>query len=219
MHFDALISKLHDQAWFDLPTVALLFSHEEARSVRTSLHRFMQEGKLTGLRRGLYCFGPRYRKQAIHGPLVANLCYQPSYLSERWALSWYGVIPEKTVVYTSVSPRPTRRFSNEWGEFQYRTIKRSFRNGFIEMNIQEVGVRISEPEQALLDLWYLEGGEWTEARMESMRFDPEGVRTGRLSVLAAEFPCGRPGDRDRLSRSVQAWNRYSETCARRGIRI
>ncbi len=187
MRFDDLLSVLHEQVFFDYTTVTLFFDGESPATIRTSLHRFVKEGKLTALRRGLYAFGPRYRKTALTGPRVANLLYQPSYLSERWALGWYGIIPEKVVTFTSVTPRSTRRFTNDWGSFLYRTISRSSGSGTVSVPVAGEEIVIAEGEQALLDLWYLEGGEWTPQRMESMRFNPEPVDTGRLSRLAGSF--------------------------------
>ncbi|HAP43067.1 MAG: hypothetical protein A2087_09825 [Spirochaetes bacterium GWD1_61_31] len=57
------------------------------------------------------------------GPLIANRLCQPSYLSERWALSWYGLLPEKVNLLTSVTPRGTCDYSNEFGAFRYRCIQ------------------------------------------------------------------------------------------------
>jgi len=216
MKFNNLIAALHDQAWFDLPTLRLLFPSETIQTLRTSLHRFMKEGNLIGIRRGLYCFGDSYGKKTLHGPLIANLCYSPSYLSERWALSWYGIILEQTVLYTSVTTRPTRIFRNRWGEFRYRTIRRSQLSGFIREDIQGFSVLIAEPEQALLDLWYLEGEEWTVDRMASWRFDVEPIRDDRLAALNQENPCARPGDRARLERVIQAWIKYRTSLEKGG---
>lgn len=216
MKFDRLVTIFHDQAWFDLPTLRLLFPSEGLQTTRISLHRFMNDGRLLGIRRGLYCLGDAYCKNPPHGALIANLCYSPSYLSERWALGWYGIILERTVQYTSVTTRPTRIFRNRWGEFRYRTIRRGYLNGFIREDIQGASVLIAEPEQALLDLWYLEGGEWTVDRMASFRFDPDPVRDDRLAVLNRENPCAGTRDRARMERAIRAWTAYRAETARGG---
>jgi hypothetical protein len=123
-------------------------------------------------------------------------------LSEFWALSWYGVIPEKTVTFTSVTPRTSRSFDNAWGSFRYRSVKTGLFFGFREELVMGAPVRIAEPEKALLDLWHLEPGEWTAERMESMRFEPGAVDSGRLTEAAARS--GMP----RLMRAAEAWRAY-----------
>jgi hypothetical protein len=187
MRFEELLAVLHEQSFFDFETVSLFFAGESPASVRTSLYRFVKDRKLISLRRGLYTFSVRYRKAELSGTRAANILYQPSYLSERWALSWYGIIPEKTVIFTSVTPRVTRKFSNDLGIFQYRTISGSAGAGTVYSIIAGQQILIAEPEQALLDFWYLEGGVWTADKMESMRFEPEMIDIDRLRFLSENF--------------------------------
>jgi len=202
MKFDELLDRFNDEACFDYPSVALLFPESDA-AIRTSLYRFKKTGRLLELRRGLYAFPERYRKVTLTGPAVANALYQPSYLSTLWALSFYGVIPEKTVVYTSVTPRQTKRFENSLGSFFYRSLQTSLFTGFGTESIMGTPVRIATPEKALLDLMYLEEGEWTEGRMDSMRFEPGAIALEPF--LAAMADTAIP----RLMRAADAWKRYA----------
>ncbi|MGA2545202.1 MAG: hypothetical protein ABSF43_01535 [Rectinemataceae bacterium] len=202
MKFDALLRVFNTEAYFDYSSVALLFP-EGDESIRTALYRFKKKGHVIELRRGLYAFAELYRKATLNGPLVAQALYAPSYLSERWALSFYGVIPEKTVVYTSVTPRSTKDFVNAWGRFSYRTLKPTLFTGFATETIGGSKVRIATPEKALLDLWYLEKGDWTETRMESMRFEPGVIAIE--SLLEAADSSGIP----RLERAAATWSNYA----------
>ena len=202
MKFDELLDRFNGEAYFDYASVALLFP-EGDEAIRTALHRFRKSARLLELRRGLYAFAERYRKVSLTGPVVAGALYPPSYLSERWALSFHGVIPEKTVVYTSVTLRTTKSFDNDWGRFTFRTIKPALFSGFAIEAISGAPVRIATPEKALLDLWHLEAGEWTEARMESMRFEAGAI--GTESLVAAAEGSGIP----RLRRAAETWKRYA----------
>lgn len=212
MKFDELLDAFNGEAYFDIASVALLFP-EGDQSIRNALYRFKKSARLLELRRGLYAIADRYRKTPLTGPVVAGALYAPSYLSERWALSFYGVIPEKTVVYTSVTPRTTKSFTNEWGRFAYRTLKPSLFSMFTIESIMGSPIRIATPGKALLDLWYLEDGEWTAARMESMRFEP-GVIALESLVTAAEGS-GLP----RLKRAAAAWIDYAGECMRGRIEL
>ncbi len=202
MKFDELLDRFNGEAYFDYASVALLFP-EGDESIRTALYRFRKSARLLELRRGLYAFAERYRKIPLTGPVVAGALYPPSYLSERWALSFHGVIPEKTVTYTSVTPRTTKIFDNAWGHFTFRTLASALFTGFAIETIIGAPVRIATPEKALLDLWHLEEGEWTETRMESMRFEAGAIELEKL-VASAESS-GIP----RLRRAAGAWVRYA----------
>jgi len=204
MRFHDLLTKLGDQPVFDFASVCILFGESES-TIHTALHRLKKEGKILELKRGLYAFAEPYRKTPLNAAYVANILYSPSYLSERWALSWYSVIPEKTTLYTSVTTRPTRTFENQLGVFRYRTLQKRLFDSYRIDTILSQEVRLATPEKALLDLWYLESGEWTEERMESFRFEPRVIATPVLIQLAQAS--GIP----RLVRAAHAWQNYAET--------
>jgi predicted transcriptional regulator of viral defense system len=202
MKFESLYEKLYDQAWFDVESVKVLFSDETESSLRTSLYRFMREGKLASLRRGFHAFLPPYCKKEASGPTLANQLYYPSYLSERWALGWYGIIPEKVPMYTSLSPRGTREFSNNLGRFRYRKIQQKLFSGFRSVQISGEVVLVAEPEKALVDLWYLEPGEWTEDRLHSWRFSPGDISLSALHDWVQRF------DSPKIFRTHEAWQAF-----------
>jgi len=203
MKFDELYRLFHQQSWFDLVTIKLFFPEETNAGIRTAVYRFCREGKLLPLRRGLYCFNSPFAKQLPTGPQVANLLLQPSYLSERWALAWYGLIPEKVCLYTSLTPRTTATFANSFGDFHYRSIKQELFTAYSQIVVSGAAVLIASPEKALLDLWYLEAGCWTAARMADWRLAPQGIREAELRKLAALYTAPR------MHQAVSAWFEYA----------
>ncbi|MFZ5906293.1 MAG: type IV toxin-antitoxin system AbiEi family antitoxin domain-containing protein [Nitrospirota bacterium] len=211
MKFETLLALFSDQPIFDFASVVVLCG-ESRESTRVALHRMKKAGRIIELKRGLYAFAAPYRRVPLNAAKLANLLYAPSYLSERWALSWYGVIPEKTVIYTSVTTRPTRSFENAMGNFQYRTIQTTLFGPYRTDTIMSQEIHIASPEKALFDLWYLEHGEWTQARMESHRFEPRNVDTAALRALVTA--CRLP----RLARAMHAWEDYAREAAQ-GIMI
>lgn len=204
MKFEELLERLGDQPAFDIATVCTLF-REKKETVRTALSRLRKAGKIVELKRGLYTFAEPYRRAHLNAAYIANMLYMPSYLSERWALSWHSAIPEKTAQYTSVTTRPTRTFENRFGMFRYRTIKLSLFGSYRIETILSQEVRVATPEKALLDLWYLEGGEWTVPRMESFRFEPKAIDTTLLSDIAQASGISR------LIRAAQYWQTYADS--------
>ncbi len=187
MTLNELIDRIGDQSWFDLATLVQL-SQEDRGQLRVQLHRWAQAGKLLPLRRGMYALADRYRHAEVNPAKLANVLYRPSYLSGLWALGFYGLIPERVVVYTSVTTRVPRRFENKLGSFEYRHIKQSAFFGYGVARIHQEDVLLAEPEKALLDFWHLEKGPWTEERMAEMRFqNGEIVRRARLKRGAEAY--------------------------------
>lgn len=169
MKFDQLLLAVGRLPWFDLNTVAQL-TDEPHRDLVNQISRWLREGKLISLRRGVYALAEHFRKASISMPTLANALYAPSYLSGLWALAFHGIIPEMVITYTSVTTRVTRRFENSLGTFFYSHIKSDLFHGFQHYRIDGVDALIARPEKAILDHWYLTPGEWTLERLDQMRY-------------------------------------------------
>ena len=72
------------------------------------------------LRRGLYTFAEPLRRGLLSDGVMANSIYGPSYVSEEFALSYYGLIPETVHRVTSITLGRSRVFTNDFGVFSYR---------------------------------------------------------------------------------------------------
>ena len=203
MKFDHFLQLVGDLPWFDFATV-LQLSGEPRQNLRVRLYEWRKAGKLLSLRRGMYALAEPYRRVAAHPALLSNQLYTPSYVSMHWALSFYGLIPEKTVVYTAVTPRVPRTFENNFGVYRYSNLKQKFFFGYRAVDMGGENVFMAAPEKALLDLWHLQSGVWDADRMAEMRFQNfDLVSTGRLRDYAERF--GLP----RLIRAVSIWEQMS----------
>ena len=89
---------------------------------RDRITGLLAEGSLIRLRKGLYVFGERYRRSPLSREHLANLIYGPSYVSLDYALSYYGLIPERVENVTSVTTGENRRFSTPFGDFTYQPL-------------------------------------------------------------------------------------------------
>ncbi len=205
MTFDRLVQQLGHLPFFDLSMV-LQVSGENKSKVRTQLHRWVKSGKIEPLRREMYTLADTYRKTVLYPAVIANELYRPSYLSGLWALSYYGIIPEKVAFYTSITPRVPRDFTNKFGTFQYSNIKQSNFFGFSSHVIQQQDIWLADPEKAILDLFHLNKGEWTIERLSSMRFQNfDTVDYERLEEYAGKF------NSPRIVHAVKNWNILVET--------
>jgi len=199
MNFDCLIQLVGKQPFFDLAT-AVQLSGEERAKLRTQLYRWAKAGKVVPLRRGMYTLTDRYRHVPLNQAALAGQLYRPSYLSGLWAVGFYDLIPEKVVTYTSVTTRVPRRFENAFGVFEYRHIKQDAFFGYRIVTMQGGKIILADPEKALLDVWHLGVGAWTEERMVEMRFqNGELIDPEKLMDYAKTF------ESPRLERAAGVW--------------
>ena len=204
MVFDVLLEKLGQFPIFDIATVSQI-SDEPKQNVRVQLHRWIKSGRLLPLRRGMYTFADRYRRQELSPLFVANEIYRPSYLSGLWVLSFFGLIPEMVTTYTSVTPRVPRSFTNYLGTYRYSHVKQGLFFGFGRKEVQGHQIWLADPEKALLDYWHLESGEWTKERLMTIRFQQgDMIELQKLLDYAGRFSSPR------LLRTVQNWSAVVE---------
>lgn len=86
--------------------------------------------------------------------LLASSILSPSYLSFDWALSFYGMIPEKAFSITSATlgNRKNKTFENYFGRYEYSDIPvRAFSEGLTYLESGEYIVKIATKEKALCD--------------------------------------------------------------------
>jgi len=199
MNFDSLVKLTANLTHFDL--ALLVQAYDEPReSIRVQLSRWNSQGKIIGLRRGVYTLAEPYRSIPVSSAALANAIYRPSYLSGLWALAFYDMIPERVNCYTSVSTRPPQRFDNPVGLFDYRNIKQEAFFGYHTVRDGAADILVAEPEKALLDHWHLTAGEWTNDRLEEMRYQhAEQVNAERLQYNAERYRSPR------LERAVARW--------------
>lgn len=177
-------------AYFDRAFLVQI-SGESDPAISLSISRWLAEGTLLPLRRGMYALAEHLRKTDICPPRLANDLYPPSYLSDVWALSFHGLIPDVAREYTSATLRRPQSFRNHLGVFSFRHISAKYFWGFETIRVTGVDVRCATPEKALIDHWYGTRGEWTEERMGEMRLQNlERIDEGKLGEAVRRI--GKP---------------------------
>lgn len=114
------------------------------------LETYAKKGFFTRLKRGIYAM----KNQMPSEEEIANAMYRPSYISFEYALARYGIIPEMVYTLTSVTTKPTRRFSTLGKEFEYLTVKKIAFSGYSLVKEENRSFLIAEPEKALADYLY-----------------------------------------------------------------
>jgi hypothetical protein len=172
MRFNELIAELRKAEVFDLPLLEVV-SGQNRNVLRVQLHRWMADGKVTALRRGVYTLSAGLTEPK-QGARLANLMVRPSYLTGLWALSFYGLIPEAVYEYTSASTTYKQIYENAFGRFSYRRLKTDAFCGWNDVEYGGMRIRVASPAKAVLDHLYWTSGDPVQI-MQVLRFQPEGV--------------------------------------------
>ncbi len=107
-----------------------IFTHEEianllkdeVSNVNAKISYMVKQEILIRLKKGLYVFSELYRDSSVDIISVANRLYTPSYVSFDYALSYYGLIPERVYEVTSATLHAKKVFEKPLGRFSYRPI-------------------------------------------------------------------------------------------------
>ena len=86
---------------------------------RDRVTTLLRQRVIIRVKKGLYIFGPTYRRAPYSREVLANLISGPSCISLEYALSYYGLIPERVETVTSATTGKRRAFDTPVGRFTY----------------------------------------------------------------------------------------------------
>lgn len=122
-------------------------------SPNDKISSLMASGDIIQIKKGLYVVSEDYRSKKISKEIIANLIFGPSYLSLDFALSYYGIIPERVAITTSITTKRGKNFSTTFGNFYY--IHASYEYYSIGISHEKIEDKfnflIASPEKALCD--------------------------------------------------------------------
>lgn len=158
-----------------------------------------KSGELIRLKRGLYVVSEEISGKQIDSRLCANHLYGPSYISLQWALRWYGLIPERVYMLTSVTTKRSRRFDTSLGTFSYFQVPKNYFPIGIQMDeANGCNSLIASPEKALCDTILSDNfvPDQSIIRLEryleeDLRFDTDALRDFNVSIIEACTKTGR----------------------------
>lgn len=119
---------------------------------RTKIGQLIEQGVIIRIRKGLYTFSSAYRRHPLCQELIANLLYGPSYVSLEYALAYYGLIPERVSLITSVTIGRSRKYDTPIGHFSFQMIPtKAYQVGMTQISTAHHRYLVAEPEKALMD--------------------------------------------------------------------
>ena len=186
------ILKFIETPYIDAQTLLQLLA--DYKKPRDAILRMVQNGELIRLKNGFYLIKEKITDgtaNIIPFEQVANLLYGPSYVSMEWALSFYGMIPERVHTITSMSLGRNKEYHTSVGDFSYFTLSsESYSIGITQKKSADFvgGFLIASPEKALADTVFktckqLNKEQLKEELLESKRIDPVIFRELNKSLL------------------------------------
>lgn len=153
---------------------------------RKKVAKFISRGDLIQIKKGLYIFNQDLSPPGFAIETLANLLYGPSYISLKYALAYYGIIPERVSTVTSVTSKRDKDYATPVGNFSYRRLKgRAYSVGIIRKEHEQNNIYlIASPEKALCDFIALDKyipvvntvTELLEFMFADMRFDEQEIK-------------------------------------------
>lgn len=149
------LRKLADREEIDYPF--LISALHQYAHPRDKISGWLRSGELVRVKKGLYVFGKSAALLPYSHEILANLIYGPSAVSLSYALSFYGLIPERVTTITSVTNKRNKQFSTPAGHFIYYYLPPKKYAVGIELHsiAQNRQCLIATPEKALCDQIYL----------------------------------------------------------------
>ncbi len=151
---------------------------------REAILRMVKNEELIRLKNGFYLISDKIthgKSRVVPFEQVANLLYGPSYVSMEWALSFYGMIPERVHTVTSMTLGRNKEYHTPVGDFSYSNLSpRSYSIGITQKKSPDStgGFLIASPEKAMADMVYktcknLDKDQLKDELLESKRIDRE----------------------------------------------
>lgn len=167
-------------------------------SPRDKVSQMIKKGDIIRIKKGLYILSSDYGGQ-IDKKVIANLIYGPSYVSLEFAMQYWGLIPERVEVVTSVTNKRKKFFNTPLGTYSYTYLnKNSFYPGILLKNSKilkpresrgaEIGFFIASKEKAICDKLATVNEISTEIEAEAyletdLRIDVEALRDLDMGLL------------------------------------
>jgi len=170
---------------------------KEYSNKNTKICREVKKGNLIKIINGLYETNPY-----VKGYLLAGSIYGPSYLSFDYALSYYGLIPEKVIAFTSATcdKKKKKSYTNEFGTYLYRDVPtKVYPLGIKIIEEGEYSYQIAIPEKAICDKLYTLSPIKNMAELENLLFND-------LRIDIEEFKKLDLKDIEEISKSYHSTN-------------
>jgi predicted transcriptional regulator of viral defense system len=154
-------------------------------SPQTKITRLLKSGKLVQIRRGLFTDDINMSRC-----VMAPVLYGPSYISFQYALSFYGLIPERVEAITSAAYNKNKNkfYRTAFGNFYYYYLPNAVYPFGININEDDgASYLIATAEKALCDTLYKVAPVKSVRSMSALLHEDIRIEKSDLANLDSEF--------------------------------
>ena len=147
-------------------------------TLRNSIAYWKKTGSLIQIKRGYFVFKDYLDKKdnsLYFSKFIATKMIEPSYLSKEFALQEYGMFTDVVFGYSIVTIKKTQIIVNQFGSFNYQSIKPELFNGYVEKKYGNTVWYIATKAKALFDYLYYNKNKFVQ-------FDNDEVSSLRLNL-------------------------------------
>lgn len=166
--------------------MTLIQELKDYASPKARITRMIKSGEVIQVRRGIFLDG---KESGYSLKSLASIIYGPSYISFEYALSHYGLIPERANAVTSAVYRKNknRRFHTPLGDFYYYYLPADvYPYGIIREEENGQSYLIASPEKALLDMLYKARGITSLKALNALLFEDWRMDADRVASMDRE---------------------------------
>ena len=166
-------------------TAMMLDELKNYASPKNKLSRMAKSGEIVQIVKGLYetdCNTPPY--------LLAGSIYGPSYISFDFALSFYGLIPEKAQAVTCATfeKKKKKKYETPFGLFTYQDVPPGAFPLYVRIYKEgDYYYRIALPEKALCDKLYTLSSVRNVKELSALLFEDLRIDEQEFQKLNAEI--------------------------------
>ena len=165
---------------------SLSIKYKQYSNIYQKINNECKKGILVKIKRGLYTDDLYNDKEVI-----ANICYNPSYISFEYALSYYGVIPEFVSTFTSATfgKKNNKIYHMKDCTFDYKNVPDEvFPMGILIMkNSKDISYKIASKEKALCDLLYSKYPVRSIKDLKTLLFEDMRIDENEFLKMNVEF--------------------------------
>ena len=165
---------------------SLSIKYKKYSNIYQKINNECKKGILIKIKRGLYSDDFYNDKEVI-----ANICYNPSYISFEYALSYYGVIPEFVSTFTSATfgKKNNKIYHMKDFTFDYRSVPDEvFPMGILILkNSKDISYKIASKEKALCDLLYSKYPVRSIKDLKTLLFEDMRIDENEFLKMNVEF--------------------------------
>lgn len=157
------------------------YNLEQYSNKNNKISRDIKNGKLFKIIPGLY-----ETDSTTPGYLLAGSIYGPSYISFDYALSFYGIIPERvtTITCATNNKKKTKEYNTDFGVFTYRDVPILAYPEEIILKVEgDYSYQIASREKALCDKLYILSPLNNYAELENMLFNDLRIDISEFNKL------------------------------------